>query len=95
MQGFMHDVDLPCSGIDAGLNYGPTFNGLQSLRVLPCRSTAYGKLAIPNTKTVIPMKFEFPRIIHPATLDCVFHLAFAALHPGGDIKHPAVPVSVG
>ncbi|UKZ82915.1 Type I Iterative PKS [Trichoderma virens FT-333] len=56
--------------------------------------TACGTLTVPDTKAIMPMEYEFPHLLHPATLDSAFHLAFAALQTREDMLRPAVPVSI-
>ncbi|KAL2704177.1 hypothetical protein AAEP93_005248 [Penicillium crustosum] len=79
---------------DIGLKYGPTFQGLNNITVSSEQGAACGTLAIPDSRSVMPMEFEYPHLLHPATLDCAFHLAFAALGAQEDMRQPAVPVSV-
>lgn len=57
-----------------GLNFGPTFMNLRSVRVTKDRSIA--EITIPNTIQVMPAHFEYPFIIHPATLDSCIHALF-------------------
>ncbi|KAK8132626.1 Type I Iterative PKS [Apiospora kogelbergensis] len=58
-----------------GMNYGPLFQNITSLakRDNMCSYT----VRIPDTKSSMPAQFEFPHIIHPATLDGVFQTAFS------------------
>ncbi|ORY55289.1 uncharacterized protein BCR38DRAFT_491200 [Pseudomassariella vexata] len=58
-----------------GMNYGPLFQNITSLqkRDNKCNFT----VRIPDTKSVMPAGFEFPHIIHPATLDGIFQTAFS------------------
>ncbi|KAF4902544.1 Highly reducing polyketide synthase alt5 [Colletotrichum fructicola] len=84
-----------------GLKYGPTFQGLNVIRCTPattaCRvGKAYGELMVPDTQSTMPGAYECEYLIHPATLDGIFQLVFAALKaicPGG-MKDAAVPVSL-
>ncbi|KAI1392245.1 ketoacyl-synt-domain-containing protein [Hypoxylon trugodes] len=70
-----------------GMNYGPLFRNISSLfrRENFCVST----IRIPDTKSVMPANFEYPHIIHPATLDAIFQTAFAI------DSEPMVPSLVG
>lgn len=77
-----------------GLNYGPMFQGLQDIRVSPLSRTSCGILAVPDTKSVMPERFEYPHLLHPATLDSAFQLAFAALQSQENMQQAAVPISV-
>ncbi|KAK8061351.1 polyketide synthase [Apiospora phragmitis] len=58
-----------------GMNYGPLFQNITSLakRDSMCSYT----VRIPDTKSSMPGNFEFPHLIHPATLDCIFQTAFS------------------
>ncbi|CBF80211.1 hypothetical protein AN7838.2 [Aspergillus nidulans FGSC A4] len=78
-----------------GLNYGPTFRGLDRITVSREYRTACSSLKIPDTKSVMPEQFEYPHLLHPATLDCAFQLSFAALQAQDDLRQPFVPASVG
>ncbi|KAK8851669.1 ketoacyl-synt-domain-containing protein [Apiospora arundinis] len=58
-----------------GMNYGPLFQNITSLakRDSMCSYT----VRIPDTKSSMPAHYEFPHIIHPATLDSIFQTAFS------------------
>jgi acyl transferase domain-containing protein len=60
-----------------GMQYGPIFQNLTRLQSGDHTST--GVLRIPDTKVVMPQKFEFSHVIHPATLDTIFQLSLPAL----------------
>ena len=34
----------------------------------------HGRITIPDTKAIMPCQFEYPHLIHPATLDSIFHM---------------------
>lgn len=70
-----------------GMNYGPLFQNIHSLhkRDNACVSV----IRIPDTKSAMPEKFEYPHIIHPATLDSIFQTAFAIS------SEPMVPSLIG
>lgn len=57
-----------------GLTFGPTFSNLRAVRASSCRCIA--EVAIPNTAAVMPAQFEYPYVIHPATLDSCIHSVF-------------------
>ncbi|KAK9774993.1 hypothetical protein SCAR479_08267 [Seiridium cardinale] len=75
----------------AGMEYGDTFQNLTSLKVATNGDFCYGTVKIPDTAQVMPHGFEFPHIIHPATLDAIFHLMVAAVSNGAKWKEAAVP----
>lgn len=64
-----------------GLSFGPTFANLQKVRASSNRCVA--EVSVPNTAAVMPAQFEYPFIIHPATLDSCIHAVF----PIGDRYH--------
>lgn len=75
-----------------GLEYGSTFANLRYLRSAP--GECIGKIEIPETAAVMPMQYQFPAVIHPATLDSFLHTIFVALAAQvGSLQDPAVPVS--
>ena len=57
-----------------GLSFGPTFTNLQRIRASSNRCCA--EVSIPNTASTMPAQFEYPFIIHPATLDSCIHAVF-------------------
>ena len=58
-----------------GMNYGPSFQNVVELR--QDGDSCVGKVRVPNTKAKMPSKYEYPHVIHPATLDAMFHTLFA------------------
>ncbi|KAJ5103216.1 hypothetical protein N7532_003745 [Penicillium argentinense] len=79
---------------NVGLEYGPCFTNLAR-----AQSTATGEcfaeISIPDTASMMPMKFQHPHLIHPCTLDSIFHTAFVALPDGMIVeKGPIIPVSL-
>ncbi|KAL3430177.1 hypothetical protein BDV09DRAFT_199896 [Aspergillus tetrazonus] len=78
-----------------GLNYGPTFRGLDRITASREHRIACSSLKVPDTRSVMPEQFEYPHLLHPATLDCAFQLSFAALQAQDDLRHPFVPASAG
>jgi acyl transferase domain-containing protein len=74
-----------------GLMYGPTF-----AKVTEIHSTAgqcVGAVEIPATSMVLVDELQArPHVIHPGTLDAIFHLAFAAANGGKEpLSQPMVP----
>jgi hypothetical protein len=48
-------------------------------------------ITIPNTKDVMPGKFEYEHLLHPATLDACLHgLLAATAYANPDEKHVAI-----
>ncbi|KAI1483080.1 putative polyketide synthase [Daldinia eschscholtzii] len=56
-----------------GLQYGPIFQNLIEIKTGNFWSAC--KLRIPSTKSIMPHDFEYPHVIHPATLDSIIHMA--------------------
>lgn len=76
-----------------GLHYGPSFTNMKSARSAP--NMCIGKIEIPDTAATMPMGFQYPFVIHPATADSIFHGLFAALSSSpGSLKDPLLPVFV-
>jgi acyl transferase domain-containing protein len=59
-----------------GLQYGPTFANVREVR--HSDGQCYGVVEIPDIPAFIPEGCDRPHVIHPGTLDAIFHLAFAA-----------------
>ncbi|KAG9239333.1 hypothetical protein BJ875DRAFT_491623 [Amylocarpus encephaloides] len=66
---------------ELGLQWGPSFTGLVNINSGDFE--AHCVLEIPNTKKYMPENFEFPHIIHPATLDGIIQMMIPALTPAG------------
>ncbi|KAK7545386.1 beta-ketoacyl synthase domain-containing protein [Phyllosticta citricarpa] len=60
-----------------GMHYGKTFRNMAEL--FAGDSASYGIITVPDTKAVMPQGFEYPCVIHPATLDSVLHLLFPSI----------------
>ncbi|KAI1618129.1 PKSN polyketide synthase for alternapyrone biosynthesis [Exophiala viscosa] len=77
-----------------GMGYGPSFRNLTESKAVPGTFRAHGVITIPETKALMPHQFEYPHLIHPATLDAIFHLLFAGFAQDEGMKESAVPVSM-
>lgn len=77
----------------AGFKYGPYFQGLQ--HISRGKNTSYSVIQISDTKASMPNNVESPHLIHPSTLDVVFHSIFAALgtEEGLNFESAAVPIA--
>ena len=76
-----------------GLDYGPTFANLTSIKALP--NEAVGSIRIPNTAAVMPENHQYPFILHPATLDSCIHPIFSAVAAAdGPLTVPMVPTYI-
>lgn len=80
---------------DIGLAYGPTFTNVTEIR--SAKGKSFCAVDIPSTNMeVIEGLQQRPHIVHPGTLDAVFHLAFAALNGDGEsqLTQPMVPKAI-
>ena len=57
-----------------GLSFGPTFANMRTALASSDRCVA--EVIIPDTAAVMPANFEYPFIVHPATLDSCIHAIF-------------------
>ncbi|PHH81292.1 hypothetical protein CDD82_1123 [Ophiocordyceps australis] len=71
-----------------GLRYGPSFANVTEIECAD-QGRCVGAVRIP----VLDSMGDNSHVIHPATLDAVFHLAFAALD-GASLSAPMVPTSI-
>lgn len=76
---------------DLGYNYGPTFANITE--VLLGDGQSCGSVTIPSIGL---QDAQRPHVIHPATLDAMFHLAFAAANSNhlSKLAVPMVPKSI-
>lgn len=75
-----------------GMVYGSTFRNVKELWA--GKNSSYGVITVPDTKAIMPEEFEYPCVVHPATLDSVLHLLFPSI--SGDeqsLSEAVVPVS--
>lgn len=64
---------------DVGFHYGPSFQNAKNIRA--DRGRGYGNIIVPDLGSDLMQR---PHVIHPATLDAIFHLIFGALQGGQD-----------
>ncbi|KAJ8106568.1 hypothetical protein ONZ43_g7025 [Nemania bipapillata] len=76
-----------------GMQYGPTFRNVVSLTAVPEQMASYGSVVLPDTKSTMPKNHELAYIIHPATMDSIFHLVLASLNSGRPTQ-AVVPYSI-
>ncbi|KAF2878222.1 putative polyketide synthase [Massariosphaeria phaeospora] len=74
-----------------GLQYGPTFANVCEAR--NGDGMSFGLVEIPDVSAAMPQGSVRPHVIHPGTLDAIFHLAFAAVM-GKDTLTAMVPKSI-
>ncbi|KAL8696122.1 MAG: hypothetical protein Q9224_002961, partial [Gallowayella concinna] len=86
----LSSVDFYESLTKIGLNYGPIFRNVTEIRNTD--GTSFCALDVPET----PMREgSRPHIIHPGTLDAMFHIAFAAIQGGKkDLREAMVPRAI-
>ncbi|KAL7621657.1 hypothetical protein AAE478_008984 [Parahypoxylon ruwenzoriense] len=77
-----------------GLHYGPVFQGLASIKKGDYQSVC--TIKIPDTRATMPHKFEYPHVIHPATLDSVIQMALPSCSSiDEDLVTAMVPTGIG
>ncbi|KAJ3499268.1 hypothetical protein NLG97_g480 [Lecanicillium saksenae] len=59
----------------AGISYGPMFRNI--VEVKKGTDSCVSKIRVPDTRSKMPANFEYPHLIHPATLDSMFQTLFA------------------
>ncbi|CAG9986864.1 unnamed protein product [Clonostachys byssicola] len=76
---------------EAGNKYGPTFRGIQSFAMTDEYLDTSTVIVIPNVLETMPARHQEPHIIHPSTLDIIFHTCIPMIgrHLG---KGAAMPV---
>ncbi|KAI2628591.1 polyketide synthase [Hypoxylon sp. NC1633] len=57
----------------SGNKYGPSFRGCKSLKFVLDTLDATAEVEIPDIATVMPAGHQEPHLIHPSTLDIIFH----------------------
>lgn len=77
-----------------GMEYGPLFRNVSSLKALPSARASHGIVLIPDTLSSMPKTFEYPHVMHPAAMDAIFHLLLAAFNDGRPVDEAAVPYSI-
>ncbi|KAI9728591.1 MAG: Type I Iterative PKS [Cirrosporium novae-zelandiae] len=74
-----------------GLVYGPAFQKISRIR----KGTGKSCCVVETFNPEVPISADRPHIIHPATLDAMFHAVFAAFKgDGGLLKEAMVPKSI-
>lgn len=74
-----------------GLNYGPAFRLVDNIQIGPSQSCCDVEIS----DTGVRGKQQRPHVVHPGTLDAVFHMAFAALKGSqGHITQAMVPKTI-
>ncbi|KAH8668269.1 hypothetical protein BGZ60DRAFT_487890 [Tricladium varicosporioides] len=59
-----------------GMKYGSTFQNITAIKKK--NNISCTTVRIPNTKATMPVQFEYPHLLHPATLDAMFQTVFVA-----------------
>ncbi|KAL9112432.1 MAG: hypothetical protein Q9227_003274 [Pyrenula ochraceoflavens] len=77
---------------EIGLEYGETFANISHMRSAP--NACIAELQSADTATVMPAEYQHPFVVHPSTLDSVFHPIFAALSADNALRNPAVPTAL-
>ena len=70
------DAKVMYKGLDElGLSFGPLFTNMRRARFSADKCIA--EIVIPNTIAAMPAQFEYPFVVHPATLDSCIHSVFS------------------
>ncbi|KAJ6030992.1 polyketide synthase [Penicillium herquei] len=75
-----------------GMHFGPGFRNLSRIQFNQTQSLC--QLHIPDTKSQMPEMFEYNHIIHPITLDNIFHMVLPSRMRSGASMDAHVPVSL-
>lgn len=59
-----------------GMNYGPLFQNINTI-YKDNNGSCVSTITVPSTKSRMPGNFEYPHLVHPATLDSMFQTLFA------------------
>ena len=57
-----------------GLSFGPTFANMR--KAVASSERCVAEVIVPDTAAVMPSNFEYPFVVHPATLDSCIHAIF-------------------
>ncbi|KZL88045.1 pksn polyketide synthase for alternapyrone biosynthesis protein [Colletotrichum incanum] len=77
-----------------GIQYGPLFRNVVSAGSLPGKHKGVAVVTVPDTRSAMPHAYEYPHLIHPATLDAIFHLVYVAMGGGEPIEEAAIPQNI-
>jgi len=78
---------------DHGLEYGPTFANMTSAKAIPGASVA--TVTIADTAATQPSGFQYPHILHPTTLDALFHTVFPCdSDADGNVPHAIILMGI-
>lgn len=75
-----------------GLQFGSIFRNL--VEVHSGINETLCKIIVPDTKAMMPKGFEYPHVIHPATLDAVIQTFIPSVMNGGTLEAAMVPISI-
>ncbi|CAG8232028.1 unnamed protein product [Penicillium salamii] len=79
---------------NSGLEYGPCFMNLTEARVTQ-DGACFADITVPDTRSVMPASFQHDLLIHPCTLDSIFHTILAALPLRMGVEEgPVIPISI-
>ena len=88
------DVKQLYSELEAGgLHYGPTFAIIDQVWAAPYQSN--GTIVVPDTAAVMPSNFQYPFVVHPATLDGCIQVLFPGMAEAeGPLKEAVMPTFI-
>jgi hypothetical protein len=76
---------------DAGLAYGPEFQGIVTMARGP--DSCCWDLRVTERSTSLRGGYESKHLIHPTTLDAIVHTLFGAMNGGKKFQNAALPVA--
>ena len=78
---------------DVGLVYDEPFRNVTG-ELRSKQGAAVGTVTVPDTKVLMPSNFEFPHLVHPATMDTFVQMIFPAfLHGKNALPAAYMPIS--
>ena len=75
-----------------GLEFQDNFKCIKSARF--SSQSSLGTVCIPDTESVMPMRFQYPHVLHPTTLDACMQMTSVPLVTAGTLHSPKVPTFI-
>jgi hypothetical protein len=87
----MEKTDFYDASKDAGLAYGPDFQGIVDMT--RGNNSCCWSIQVTDRGASTPGHFESEHLIHPTTLDAIVHSMFGAMNKGKDFQGAALPIA--
>jgi acyl transferase domain-containing protein len=87
----MEKTDFYDASKDAGLAYGPDFQGI--IDMTRGSNSCCWSIEVTDRRTSTPDHSESEHLIHPTTLDAIVHSMFGAMNKGKDFQNAALPIA--